>query len=83
MKRSDYDDILKSLSEPDKVADAIVLLNEKLTSDEADFNKLVDSNASLRDTNAKLALRITTPVEVEEPKQEVDLFEQLKIDINK
>lgn len=63
MKRSDYDEIITKLSNPDLQADGLVELAERLTADEAAFNDMSKSIDNLRDTNAKLALRITTPLE--------------------
>lgn len=63
MKRSDYDEIITKLSNPDLQADGLVELAERLKADEAAFNDMSKSIDNLRDTNAKLALRITTPLE--------------------
>lgn len=67
MKATDYNDIITTLSNPDTAADGLVRLKEKLTADETEYNNLLKSNNDLRDTNSKLALKITSPVEVKEP----------------
>ena len=88
MKKSDYDEIITKLSNPDLQADGLVELSEKLAADETAFNEMSKSIDSLRDTNAKLALRITTPLEA--PKEEdktppeptlEDLMDKLREDI--
>lgn len=70
MRKADYSDIITLLGNPDTVAEGLVKLSDKLTVDEAEFGRLTESNNSLRDTNAKLALRITEPVKVTEPEKE-------------
>lgn len=88
MKRSDYDEIITKLSNPDLQADGLVELAERLTADEAAFNDMSKSIDNLRDTNAKLALRITTPLEASkeddttppEPTLD-DLMDKLRDDI--
>lgn len=88
MKRSDYDEIITKLSNPDLQADGLVELAERLTADEAAFNDMSKSIDNLRDTNAKLALRITTPLEASkeddttppEPTLD-DLMDKLREDI--
>lgn len=80
MTKADYNDIITSLSNPDTVSDGLVRLSEKLLADEQQFSKLTESINNLRDTNAKLALRITTPVEIKEPeaeKTDEQLFDEL------
>lgn len=64
MKRTVYDEIIEKISNPDTLAEGLVDLDNQLKLDEADYNKITESNNSLRDVNSKLALRITTPVEV-------------------
>lgn len=90
MKKSDYESIIQDLSNPDKVAEAILSLNDKLTQDESEFNMLVCnnntlkiSNDTLRDTNAKLALRVTSTVDTlkKEVEQERDYYKELEQDI--
>lgn len=88
MKRSDYDEIITKLSNPDLQADGLVELAERLTADEAAFDDMSKSIDNLRDTNAKLALRITTPLEASkeddttppEPTLD-DLMDKLREDI--
>lgn len=90
MKKSEYESIIKDLSNPDKVAEAILSLSDKLTQDESEYNTLIDSNNTLktsndtlRDTNAKLALRVTSTVEnlKENNEQERDYYKELEQDI--
>lgn len=78
MKVDDYKDIITSISNPDTMSEGLIMLNEQLKNDEMSFNKLMDSNNNLRDTNARLALRITSGVEVKEvePTNE-EIFENL------
>lgn len=76
MKASNYESVLQKISNPDTLADGLVELNDMLKTDETEFNKLVESNNSLRDTNSKLALRITTPVETKvEPEVPEETYE--------
>ena len=67
MKADDYNNIIKQISDPDTMSEGLVQLSEKLKTDEMDFNRLVESNNNLRDTNSKLALRITNGVESKKP----------------
>ncbi|MBD5522498.1 MAG: hypothetical protein HDR03_14965 [Lachnospiraceae bacterium] len=83
MTKSAYDSIVSDLANPDKFSEALVRLNDQLTKDEADFitiqadkDKLTNSVNDLRDTNAKLALRITQPVQQTQEVQEVDAWEK-------
>lgn len=62
MVKTDYDKIIEQLANPDTVADAIAQLSEQLDKDVKAYDGLVQSNDVLRDTNAKLALRITAPI---------------------
>lgn len=80
MKKADYDGIIALLGNPDTVADGLVQLSEKLTTDENEFNSLNASVNTLRDTNAKLALKVTSPaVNVETPKEKTpdETFDEL------
>ena len=80
MKKSDYDPIITLLSNPDTVVDGIVQLNDKLTADEAAYDALVTSNNSLRDVNAKYALRVMSsekPAEPPAPKTDEQIFDEL------
>ena len=64
MKLDAYESIIKQVSNPDTLAEGLVNLREKLKTDEANYKSLVNSNNTLRDTNAKLALRITNDVSI-------------------
>ena len=77
MEYKNYEQIIQSVSNPDTMADGIVQLTEQLRADEQAYNNLVQSVNSLRDTNARLALRITNPVNEPDIKQptNIDLFE--------
>lgn len=77
MKKSDYEKIIKLISNPDTLAEGLVELDTQLTNDEADYNKISESVNTLRDTNARLALRITTPVTIEPTEPEVDKTQEL------
>ena len=63
MRAEDYNNIITKLSNPDSFAEGLTDLSEKLRNDEVDYNKLVDSNNNLRDTNSRLALKITNVVD--------------------
>lgn len=81
MKKSDYNDIITKISNPDTMAEGIVDLTNKLEADEKDFERISKSINDLRDTNSKLALKITnvvqdTPSEEDLAKQEADALEQ-------
>lgn len=67
MKAESYNSIIEKISNPDTLAEGLVDLKTALGADEADYKKLEESNATLRDTNARLALRITEPVTQKEP----------------
>lgn len=67
MIKSDYDGIIKQLSNPDTMSEALIQLSEKLKTDEVEFNRLIESNNNLRDTNSRLALRLTNNVEPVKP----------------
>lgn len=77
MNTSEYEAIIQKISNPDTLAEGLVELNDKLKNDEDTYNRLVESNNNLRDTNSKLALRITTPIEVkEEPEVKEETYEE-------
>lgn len=77
MNASEYEAIIQKISNPDTLAEGLVELNDKLKNDEDTYNRLVESNNSLRDTNSKLALRITTPIEVnKEPEVKEETYEE-------
>lgn len=75
MKKAEYDEILKNLADPDQAAQALVDLATKLAADETEFTNLTNSVNTLRDTNAKLALRITAPVTEPKTEPEKDPYE--------
>lgn len=78
MRADDYSNIIKQISDPDTMSEGLVQLSEKLKTDEMDYNRLVESNNNLRDTNSKLALRITNGVEPKKPEPTNDeIFEDL------
>lgn len=73
MKKEDYTDIIKGLTNPDTQADALVQLSDKLALHEMEYINNQNTINGLRDINAKLALRITEPIKdqpKEEPKQD-------------
>lgn len=83
MRLEDYQPILADLQNPDKAAAAIVSLKEQIEKDIPVFETLtstVQNSQStidtLRDTNAKLALRITTPVQ-QQQQQTIETDEQI------
>ena len=66
MKFENYSEILEQLSDDNLRAEAIVNLTDKIKSDEVEYlanigkiNDLTKINNQLRDTNSKLALRVT------------------------
>ena len=63
MKKSDYNDIIKKISNPDTMAEGIVELTNKLEADENDFTRMQDSVNKLRDVNSQLALKVTNVVQ--------------------
>lgn len=63
MKRSDYNEIIKKLSDPNEVADAIIELSNQLDVDEKSYNSLVESNNKLRDINMQYVLKFTNVVQ--------------------
>ena len=63
MKKSDYNDIIKKISNPDTMAEGIVDLTNKLEADESDFTRMQDSVNKLRDVNSQLALKVTNVVQ--------------------
>lgn len=63
MKKSDYNEIIKKLSNPDTVADAIVELSNQLDVDEKSYNNLIESNNKLRDANSQFVLKLTNVVQ--------------------
>ena len=69
MKKEAYDEIVKTISNPDTLAEGIVKLREQIDLDVADYNALLNSRDTLRDTNAKLALRITNDVSIKSEPQ--------------
>lgn len=69
MKKESYDEIVKTISNPDTLAEGIVKLREQIDADVADYNALLNSRDTLRDTNAKLALRITNDVSIKSEPQ--------------
>lgn len=81
MKVSDYADIISKLSNPDTSAEGLVELNDRLKIDEEEYTKITESVNTLRDTNSKLALRVTenitqtTGEEGEETPDPYDTFE--------
>lgn len=79
MKVAEYNDVITMLGNPDTVSEGLIQLSEKLKTDELEYNKIVDSNNNLRDTNSKLALRITNTIPPEkhvEPTNE-EIFDNL------
>ena len=82
MKKSDYNDIITKISNPDTMAEGIIDLTNKLEADEKDFERISKSINDLRDTNSKLALKITNVVQDPGPtpeelaKQEEEALEQ-------
>lgn len=77
MKKTDYDGIIAMLGNPDTVGDGLISLSNQLEKDESDFNRLNDSVNTLRDTNSKLALKITNIVD-DTPSEEEILAEKNK-----
>ena len=63
MKKSDYNDIIKKISNPDTMAEGIVELTNRLEADESDFTRMQDSVNKLRDVNSQLALKVTNVVQ--------------------
>lgn len=59
MKIEDYSNIIEKLSNPDTAAEGLVDLNTQLGVDAKAYEDLQKSNDTLRDSNSKLALRIT------------------------
>lgn len=66
MQKSDYNEIIKKLSDPNTVADAIIELSNQLDIDEKSYNNLVESNNKLRDVNSQYVLKLTNVVKKEE-----------------
>lgn len=66
MKKSDYNEIIKKLSDPNTVADAIIELSNQLDVDEKSYNNLVESNNKLRDANSQFVLKLTNVVQKED-----------------
>lgn len=77
MKKTDYDNIIEMLGNPDTVGEGLISLSNQLEKDESDFNRLSDSVNTLRDTNSKLALKITNIVD-DTPSEEEILAEKNK-----
>ena len=67
-----YDAIITTLSNPDTFAEGLVQLNEQLKTDATNYTNLVNSNNNLRDTNARLALRVTNTVVPEKTEETPD-----------
>lgn len=63
MKKSDYNEIIKKLSDPNEVANAIIELSNQLDVDEKSYNNLVESNNKLRDANSQFVLKLTNVVQ--------------------
>lgn len=74
MKKSDFDDVVTLLSNPDTTADGLVELSRRLDTVEQEFTKLDESNKNLRDTNSKLSLSIINklPNVAQETHEETD-----------
>lgn len=93
MKKDNYTAIIEKLSNPDTFADALIDLSSQLDNDCNEYNKLVESNNNLRDTNSKLALRVTETVKIdnstdnndEDTPEKIygDFINKLKSDLNK
>lgn len=82
MKKSDYQNIIKMVSNPDTLAEGLVELDSLLDRHEKEYTDLNNSVNTLRDANARLALKITNPIpETKEP--EVDKTEVLINEIRK
>lgn len=87
MKKSDYTDIIKLVSAPDTIVEGLEQLNTMLDKHEKEYNDLNDNINKLRDTNSRLALRITAPVMEEQqieltPEQKAnDIIENIKNDL--
>ena len=71
MKKTDYDNIIAMLGNPDTVGEGLISLSNQLEKDESDFNRLNDSVNTLRDTNSKLALKITNIVDNTPSEEEI------------
>ena len=63
MKKSDYNEIIKKLSNPDTVAEGIVELSNQLDVDETSYESLIESNNKLRDANSQFVLKLTNVVQ--------------------
>lgn len=63
MKKSDYNEIIKKLSNPDTVAEGIVELSNQLDVDEKSYDSLIESNNKLRDANSQFVLKLTNVVQ--------------------
>ena len=79
MKFNDYEVIIGQLLDDNLRSEAIVSLTDLLKADEAKYNsinneikELTESNTKLRDTNSKLALRVTGLVEAPEEEKTLD-----------
>lgn len=77
MKMEDYKGIIEKIGNPDTIAEGLVDLNSQLQKDFDDYKAVKASNDTLRDTNSKLALRITETVKTDDK----DLQEQEQEDV--
>ena len=78
-----YEAVITKLSNPDTFAEGLVDLRRELDVDETAVNQLRESNNSLRDVNARLALRVTEPIKHEDTppeKTDAELFQELFVD---
>lgn len=83
MTLDNYNDVIAKLGNPDTIAEGLVDLNSQLQKDIDEYKAIKSSNDSLRDTNSRLALRITKGVsDINEPVDEKDPFDNLKEALN-
>lgn len=59
MQKSNYDEIIKKISDSNTVADGVMELVEQLRKDEAEYKELVASNDNLRKANGNMLMRLT------------------------
>ena len=59
MLKSDYDEIIKKITDADTIADGVMELTEQLRKDEAEYKELVASNDNLRKANGNMLMRLT------------------------
>ena len=91
MKYDEYLELSKGLSNPDTMADVLVTFLDNLKGDltvkeslEATNAQLTEQNNMLRDTNTKLALRVTgVPETPPEPEKELEGQEALDDLVNR